>query len=886
MGNVQTKEWSTGFFLFDIGLFQGCVLSTILFDCVFQLLLDMLAPNKHLGYTYKGVDITKLDRAYADDLALSTKNTKCMQTACDITDVFLDWTRTMMAKPVKCVCAGFRQFDKRTDSGKFVQVGTSRYAPFDPGVSISGKKMRFMLDVAVDKSSIKRDHFKFLGRWISISLSEEKVKATVKAAFKSDLETIEGSKVNGLMKLWLYQHYALAHLSWPFLVHDFNYYFSVSLEDIVNSRLKKWAKLFRGAEVGCLFRARSSAGLGLTSISQHFSKMQIIRSCLLQNSEDPNVRALYSMRASKTVEWKIKWSAEKATKAATADAVLSLRFPSHIGRRGLGHGDFSAQPSKADFRKMVVAAADRREQERLSAHSHGLARQGVWTQWHESTLPFDLSWKNLIYGPGPHVISFVLNATINSLHTPDMMKLWGYKSSASCVLCGHHQCTLHHILAGCSVALKQKRFTWRHDSVLLHLEKVFRPLINKHNKSDISSGASLPPLQKSFVKSGVSSRRAPAARLLTLLDGANDWRIQFDYDHCMVPFPLEIYSTSERPDVVIWSASCKKAFLIELTVPAEEGIEAAMNRKQGRYAILKSNINSDENSSWSASVLTIEVGARGFVGRSLYNLCRKLGTPGAVARATCKSISTIAAKCSYELFLLRSRKSWVRDRALLELEFPKEVRAPVPSNPESRDESPEVQNLDEKSSSQTIEVVKQLRLNGVFKLYHFTDRSNLDSILRNGLVSWYTMEQENLKGRCGGNQASREMDESKGLEDFVRLSFTRSHPMMFVCAKDGRVPDPVILEISLNVVSRPGTLFSNMNANASNSKVSRSPNFVHFGTVLKHSQFHVSEGEKPFFQAEVLIKSRVPPHLIVQVLDPPPQLDRSTSKITRMLFDI
>ena len=50
MAKVQTNEWSTGFFLFDIGLFQGCVLSTILFDVVFQLLLDLLKPLEDLGY--------------------------------------------------------------------------------------------------------------------------------------------------------------------------------------------------------------------------------------------------------------------------------------------------------------------------------------------------------------------------------------------------------------------------------------------------------------------------------------------------------------------------------------------------------------------------------------------------------------------------------------------------------------------------------------------------------------------------------------------------------------------------------------------------------------------------------------------------------------------
>ena len=54
MAKVVTKEWSTGFFLFDIGLFQGCVLSAILFICVFQLLIDFLQPlREKYGYHSK-----------------------------------------------------------------------------------------------------------------------------------------------------------------------------------------------------------------------------------------------------------------------------------------------------------------------------------------------------------------------------------------------------------------------------------------------------------------------------------------------------------------------------------------------------------------------------------------------------------------------------------------------------------------------------------------------------------------------------------------------------------------------------------------------------------------------------------------------------------------
>src|SRR6185295_7406372 len=63
----------------------------------------------------------------------------------------------------------------------------------------------------------------------------------------------------------------------------------------------------------------------------------------------------------------------------------------------------------------------------MLSHASCLTRQGVWTHW-DDVQPFDLSWNNLIYGPGPRVIAFVLNAQINSVKTPDMMKLWGYAS--------------------------------------------------------------------------------------------------------------------------------------------------------------------------------------------------------------------------------------------------------------------------------------------------------------------------------------------------------------------------------------------------------------------------------------------------------------------------
>ena len=114
-------------------------------------------------------------------------------------------------------------------------------------------------------------------------------------------------------------------------------------------------------------------------------------------------------------------------------------------------------------------------------HSSQLAHQGVWTHW-DNVRPFDLPWHNLIYGPGPKVIAFVLNAQINSVETPDMMKLWGYTPTSHCPLCAHKKCTLHHILVNCPFALEQGRYNWRHGSVLSNIELALEKLVSEMNQ--------------------------------------------------------------------------------------------------------------------------------------------------------------------------------------------------------------------------------------------------------------------------------------------------------------------------------------------------------------------------------------------------------------------
>ena len=70
VATIETKDWSSKCFVYEIGVFQGCVLSPLLFNMVFNLLLDMLSlRTEEAGYKFKGCEVTIHDLAYADDLS-------------------------------------------------------------------------------------------------------------------------------------------------------------------------------------------------------------------------------------------------------------------------------------------------------------------------------------------------------------------------------------------------------------------------------------------------------------------------------------------------------------------------------------------------------------------------------------------------------------------------------------------------------------------------------------------------------------------------------------------------------------------------------------------------------------------------------------------------
>jgi len=153
----------------------------------------------------------------------------------------------------------------------------------------------------------------------------------------------------------------------------------------------------------------------------------------------------------------------------------------------------------------------------------------------------------------------------------------------------------------------------------------------------------------------------------------------------------------------------------------------------------------------------------------------------------------------------------------------------------------------------------------ISKLYHFTDRDNLESIIKNGgLYSWMDCDRKGIKiNKPGGSSASRQLDSSRNLEDYVRVSFTTQHPMMYVAMKDGRISNPVILEIDPEVIYWNDSLYANLNAARYTIKPNIGPTItdfkqIHFQSVKARTHFDLPEEEQPYFQAEVLVKNFIP----------------------------
>lgn len=157
-------------------------------------------------------------------------------------------------------------------------------------------------------------------------------------------------------------------------------------------------------------------------------------------------------------------------------------------------------------------------------------------------------------------------------------------------------------------------------------------------------------------------------------------------------------------------------------------------------------------------------------------------------------------------------------------------------------------------------IEKFIESNQINALYHFTAASNIASIRQSGgLFSWKYLQDHGLCYEGGGNEDSKSLDMKKHLENYVRLSFCRDHPMSFH-VKNRIKGALVLLEIDPSILFEEGVLVSDINAADNCAKiqeVSQGLQSINFQATQRTYVGREDPDFKPH-QAEILVPETVP----------------------------
>ena len=232
------------------------------------------------------------------------------------------------------------------------------------------------------------------------------------------------------------------------------------------------------------------------------------------------------------------------------------------------------------------------------------------------------------------------------------LKRWGIKHVGRCPLCNKLNVTAAHVLSNCRVALRQKRYTWRHDNILAAVAKDIYGLVNRTNRRNSSRPT---PDHISFVKAGQHKKPAASLRSLLTKSKSTDWNVNIDFNRSLTIPPCTGVDTLLRPDIVIYSAVDKIIIWGELTVPMEQNMLDAYLRKTARYADLKTQL---KLAGWTVYNLTWEIGNLGFISKKCDAFLRTIGFSNTQRRFIRKRLSKLALRSSYYIWMSRHNQQF------------------------------------------------------------------------------------------------------------------------------------------------------------------------------------------------------------------------------------
>ena len=600
-----TSDWHR----LEKGIITGCTISATLFTLAMNMMVKSAETECRGPASNSGVRQPPI-RAYMDDLTVTTPSVTGCRWLLRGLEKQIKWAR-MQFKPSKCRSVVIKK-------GKVAENFHFR---------VEGREIPTLSEKPV----------KSLGKWFCSSLKDTPAINEACMELDSWMGKLDKSGLPGRFKAWLFHHAVLPRLLWPLQIYSVPMSAVEQLERRINSFLRRWLGLPRCLSSTALYGTSNALQLPFKGLVEEFIVSRTREACQYRYSKDPKVAG-----AGIEVRTGRKWSAIKELDIAEERLrVKTIVGTIAVGKTGLGFSPSTRvdQASREERQHLLQEEVRTGVEERRLTKMVGCRQQGAWTKW-EQTERRKVSWAD-IWSTDFSRTRFLLQMVYDTLPSPANLCLWGKKDTPKCPLCPGIG-TLQHILSGCKVALTEGRYRWRHDKVL---ESVAVIITDAIQTSKFSPGKRAIP----FVRAG---DKPPTARRdeRSLLSSAPDWQLRVDLIN-QLKFPPHITRTSLRPDIVLFSDSTKQVILLELTVPWEENMEEAYERKLSKYQEL---LESCRTSGWRTCYFPVEIGCRGFAGRSMVRALTCLGITGQKRRRAIKLILEAAEKTTRWLWIQRS----------------------------------------------------------------------------------------------------------------------------------------------------------------------------------------------------------------------------------------
>ena len=243
-----------------------------------------------------------------------------------------------------------------------------------------------------------------------------------------------------------------------------------------------------------------------------------------------------------------------------------------------------------------------------------------------------------------------MKSTYDMLPSPANLLRWEVPEEDKCQ-CGQYG-TMRHILSACPLGLKD-RCTWRHNQVIRVIVDAMETKVNEINQGRLP----MKECQGKVVfhqKEKKSVTQPPPKKQMVDERWQGSWKMAADLDSSLV-FP--IVTTSQRPDIVVWSDDARRVILLELTVIWEENFGDADDWKAKRYEEL---VNACSEGGWGPEYYHLAAGCRGYVSRDLVNIVRdRYGLTVKELKALTAALQQAAEIASYFIWLKRGDKVWL-----------------------------------------------------------------------------------------------------------------------------------------------------------------------------------------------------------------------------------